>query len=176
MKKETFALDQFRQRVGEKHSLKENQQQRKKPKHPKQVVTWGVLPFFPLTMWCHPAQSKGGQWQLQPARGQYTCLHLGLEGAQCSQGVGRSWDQCSSGESGADKDYNNRREQGKGHGDPWRAEALRGLFACQLGYSNVEVGIFWQNSGETRFCAGKPQVRVQGSVAGVGMEIGAYWG
>lgn len=50
MKKETFALDQFRQQAGKKHSLKENQQQRKKPKHPKQVVTWGVLPFFPLTM------------------------------------------------------------------------------------------------------------------------------
>lgn len=54
MKKETFALDLFRQQAGDKHSLKENQQQRKKPTHPKWVVTWQVLPFLPLSMQCHP--------------------------------------------------------------------------------------------------------------------------
>lgn len=43
MKKETFVLDQFRPQAAYNQSSKENQQQRKKQKHPRQVVTWGAL-------------------------------------------------------------------------------------------------------------------------------------
>lgn len=110
VKKETFALDQFRQQAGDEHSLKENQQERKKPKHPKGVVTWGGLPALSLPVRCRPGPVK--RWIVTgPAgRRRYSCLRRGPEGAQRCQGTGRRWWECSSGEAGADRGCRNWRE------------------------------------------------------------------
>lgn len=110
MTKETFALDQFRQQAGDKHSLKENQQQRKKPKHPKWVVTWQVLPFLPLSMQCHPHTVK--RWMVTATASQElgsvpACSRGWQE--QCFQGM-RRWKQLSPGASGAGKGCSSRRE------------------------------------------------------------------
>lgn len=110
MKKETFALDLFRQQAGDKHSLKENQQQRKKPTHPKWVVTWQVLPFLPLSMQCHPHAVQ--RWMVTATDSQElgsvpACSRGWKE--QGSQGM-RRWKQLSPGASGADKGCSNRTE------------------------------------------------------------------
>lgn len=98
--REWSPLDQFRQQAGVKHGLKENQQQRNEPKHPKQAVTY--LPSSPRAMPPSCSQKVDGDSYSQPEPRRYSCLQPGGK-ERCSQGVGRWWEQCSSGEPGTDQ-------------------------------------------------------------------------
>jgi len=164
MKKETFALDQFRQQAGDKHSLKENNKQRKKPKHPKRVTTWGMPPFVR----CHPGSVKGGRWWLQPARGQVAFPPAARAGWSTELlGHGDNTEQCSSGVCC----WREREEWAMlKHG----SRGFAGAWCMPAGVRSVSWGSSGKTSSQTSFCAGKLQVRAWGSVVAPRMKMGAY--
>lgn len=173
--REWSPLDPLRQQAGVEHGLKENQQQRNEPKHPKQVVTY--LPSSPRAMPPSRSQKVDGDSYSQPEPRRYSCLPPGGK-EPCSQGVGRWWEQCSSGEPGADQGRLPQLEGARTR--PCCHTECRGFGGTLRMPAGVLQSVSWGYSGkmnsQTTFCAGKVQVRVQGSVLRLRMEMGAYRG
>lgn len=142
--REWSPLDPLRQQAGVEHGLKENQQQRNEPKHPKQVVTY--LPSSPRAMPPSRSQKVDGDSYSQPEPRRYSCLPPGGEGAVLpGRGevvgavfLGGAWRRPgTSAAAGGGEDKTML---------PHGVQRLWGDFAhASWGPPVCELGIFWQN-------------------------------